>query len=74
MNNSIKGKRANPKEGVNIRRHTGCRYKVLENMAWEIREEDKARWLALLSPPQNKWFEYNGTTTSKTSHDRQQGS
>ena len=65
MNNPIKGNRADPKEGVNIRRHAVSRYKVLEKMAWEIREEDKARWLALLSPPRNKWFEYNGTETSK---------
>lgn len=43
-------------------------------MAYEILEEDKARWLALLSPPRNKWFEYNGSETTKASHNRQQGS
>lgn len=64
MNNPIKGRRADPREKVNKRLHFVSRYKTTKQRADKAREEDKARWLALLSPPLNKWFEYNGTTTT----------
>jgi hypothetical protein len=70
MNNPIKGRRADPKEKVNRRIYAVSRYKTVEKRANEAKEEDKARWLALLSPPLNKWFEYNGTTTPTQSQDR----
>jgi hypothetical protein len=67
MNNPIKGRRADPREKVNKRTHAVSRYKTVEKRASTAKEEDKARWLALLSPPLNKWFEHNGTTTSTQS-------
>jgi hypothetical protein len=64
MNNPIKGRRADPREKVNQRLYFVSRYKTTKKRAYKAREEDKARWLVLLSPPLNKWKPYNGTETS----------